>query len=102
MRHGTWTVAWPPPSTWNRRCRTGSPTPTCPTSGSGARAALRRMLVRLGTLGRLAPLVTALLDWRSTSRAAGDWAVGDAIREVLRTAGVSVRDTPAGPSWSVV
>jgi cysteinyl-tRNA synthetase len=62
-----------------------------------ARTVLRGMLVRLG---RRAPLVDALLEWRSAVRTAGDWATGDAIRDVLRTAGVSVRDTPAGPSWS--
>ena len=34
-------------------------------------------------------------------RAAGAWATGDAIRYALRAAGVSVRDTPAGPLWSI-
>ncbi|MET7400072.1 hypothetical protein ABZS66_41970 [Dactylosporangium sp. NPDC005572] len=65
-----------------------------------ARSALRRMLVRLGGLAgtdRLTPLVTALVTLRTSAREARDWALSDALRDAMQTAGVSVQDTPAGP-----
>jgi cyanophycinase-like exopeptidase len=69
-----------------------------------ARAALRGMLVRLGGFAgpdRLTPLVTAVVALRSAARDTKDWAAGDALRDVLLTAGVTVKDTPSGPEWSV-
>ncbi|GAA1507984.1 hypothetical protein GCM10009827_022720 [Dactylosporangium maewongense] len=65
-----------------------------------ARAGPRGRLVRLDPLGRVALLVTALRRWCSSVSAAAAGAVGDAIRRAVRAAGVSARDTPAGPSWS--
>ncbi|WP_238012564.1 hypothetical protein KZZ52_55900 [Dactylosporangium sp. AC04546] len=65
-----------------------------------ARSALRRMLVRLGGLAgteRLTPLVTALVALRTAARESKDWALSDALRDAMQTAGVSVQDTPAGP-----
>jgi len=69
-----------------------------------ARAALRRMLVRLGGFAgpdRLTPLVTAVVALRSAAREAKDWALSDALRDALLTADVAVKDTPTGPQWSL-
>lgn len=68
-----------------------------------ARAALRRMLVRLGAFAgpdRFTPLVESLVTLRASARSARDWALSDTMRDVLGAAGVSVRDTPTGPEWS--
>ncbi|GGM17318.1 hypothetical protein ACFFX1_40645 [Dactylosporangium sucinum] len=65
-----------------------------------ARSALRNMLVRLGSLAgteRLAPLIKALVELRTSAREAKDWALSDALRDAMQAAGVSVQDTPAGP-----
>jgi len=42
-----------------------------------------------------------LLERRAAARAAGDWAVSDALRTELETLGVEVRDTPEGQVPSV-
>ncbi|GAA2391107.1 CysS/YqeB C-terminal domain-containing protein [Dactylosporangium salmoneum] len=68
-----------------------------------ARASLRRMLVRLGSFAgpdRFTPLVAALVGLRTSARSAKDWALSDALRDVLASAGVTVRDTPAGAEWT--
>ncbi|WP_426508011.1 hypothetical protein ACPPVO_56670 [Dactylosporangium sp. McL0621] len=68
-----------------------------------ARAALRGMLVRLGSFAgpdRFTPLVSALVDLRTAARAGRDWALSDSLRDVLASANVTIQDTPAGPSWS--
>lgn len=48
-----------------------------------------------------APFVELLLDLRSQSRAAGDYATADRIRDGLAAAGVVVRDTPDGARWEI-
>ena len=75
-----------------------------------ARAALRRMIVRLGELAApglrdprdvLAPWVDALLVERAEARQSGRFADGDRIRRRLEECGVEVRDTPAGTDWGL-
>jgi len=75
-----------------------------------ARAALRRMVVRLGELAApalrdprdvLAPWVEALLAERAEARLSGRFADGDRIRQRLEDFGVEVRDTPAGTDWGL-
>ncbi len=75
-----------------------------------ARAALRRMIVRLGELASpglrdprevLAPWVEALLVERAEARQGGRFADGDRIRQRLEDFGVEVRDSPAGTEWSL-
>jgi hypothetical protein len=43
--------------------------------------------------------VQALVDLRSDSRAAGDWAASDRLRDVLAGFGVEVRDSREGSTW---
>ena len=43
--------------------------------------------------------VQALVDVRSDSRAAGDWAASDRLRDVLADVGVEVRDSREGSTW---
>ncbi len=43
--------------------------------------------------------VQALVDLRSDSRAAGDWAASDRLRDVLAGVGVEVRDSREGSTW---
>jgi hypothetical protein len=73
-----------------------------------ARAALRRMVVRLGELAGpglrdprdvFGPWVEPLLAERAEARANNRYADSDRIRERLETLGVEVRDTPAGTEW---
>jgi hypothetical protein len=75
-----------------------------------ARAALRRMIVRLGELASpglrdprdvLAPWVEALLGERAAARQGGRFADGDRIRQRLEDFGVEVRDSPAGTEWGL-
>jgi cyanophycinase-like exopeptidase len=70
-----------------------------------ARAALRRMLVRLGGFAgpdRFTPLVEAVVALRASAREAKDWALSDALRDVLGgAAGVTVKDTRSGSEWSL-
>jgi cyanophycinase-like exopeptidase len=74
------------------------------------RAALRRMIVRLGTLAEtgardpaqvVGPYVEALLAQRREARTERRFAAADRIRDELTTAGVEVRDTPEGTEWSL-
>lgn len=78
--------------------------------GEHARAVLRSMVVRLGELAQrgardprevLGPYVALLLDLRAKARTGRDFATSDQIRDGLAAAGVEVRDTPAGPEWSL-
>jgi hypothetical protein len=73
-----------------------------------ARAALRRMVVRLGELAApglrdprdvLAPWVEPLLAERAEARQSRRFADGDRIRQRLDVLGVEVRDTPSGTEW---
>jgi hypothetical protein len=76
-----------------------------------ARAALRSMIVRLGTAAAegvrdvrdvLGPVVEAALAARVVARSEKAFAVSDAIRDELATAGIEVRDTPDGAEWLIV
>jgi len=75
-----------------------------------ARAALRSMIVRLGTAANeglrdvrelLGPVVEAALTARVVARSEKAYAVSDAIRDELVKAGIEVRDTPDGVDWVV-
>lgn len=75
----------------------------------GARRTLRAMVVELGELARvgardprdvLGPFVQLLVDVRGRARAAKDFATSDLVRDGLAAAGIEVRDTPQGPTWS--
>jgi cysteinyl-tRNA synthetase len=46
-------------------------------------------------------LVKSMLDQRAEARANKDFATADAIRDLIKAAGVEVEDTPDGPRWSV-
>jgi cysteinyl-tRNA synthetase len=46
-------------------------------------------------------LVDALLQQRQAARARKDWATADAVRDQLKTAGIEIEDTPAGPRWTL-
>jgi hypothetical protein len=73
-----------------------------------SRAVLRALVARLGAAAgdglhdpasSLRPVVGPLLELREALRGAGRYADADAIRAALAGAGLSVRDTPAGPQW---
>jgi cysteinyl-tRNA synthetase len=49
----------------------------------------------------LAALVEDLLAQRATARAARDFATADEVRARLTAAGVSVEDSPDGPTWTL-
>ena len=75
-----------------------------------ARRRLRSMVVRLGALAVTgardphevaAPYVEALLTVRGRAREARDFATSDLVRDALASAGVEVRDTADGVSWSL-
>jgi cysteinyl-tRNA synthetase len=51
--------------------------------------------------GALAALVDDLLAQRQDARAARDFATADSIRSRLTAAGVSVEDSPDGPTWTL-
>ena len=46
-------------------------------------------------------LVAAELEARTTARAEKDWATADAVRDRLAAAGITITDTPDGPTWSL-
>jgi hypothetical protein len=73
------------------------------------RAALRRMVVRLGQVAKvgardprevLGPYVATLLDVRSEARASGRFEDADRVRGRLVALGLEVRDTPEGTEWA--
>ena len=73
-----------------------------------ARAALRRMMLRLGELAApgvrdprevAAPWVEALLAERVEARQARRFADADRIRDALVALDVEVRDSPSGTAW---
>jgi len=75
-----------------------------------ARAALRRMVVRLGEFAAaglreprdlVAPWVEALLAERTEARAGRRFTDADRIRDALEQAGVEVRDTPERTEWGL-
>jgi cysteinyl-tRNA synthetase len=66
--------------------------------------------VRLGDLARngagdprdrIAPVVDRVLELRVQMRTAGEYALADRLRDVLIEAGIEVRDTPEGSTWSL-
>lgn len=74
------------------------------------RAAVRRMVSRLGELARtgvrdpralIGPFVQGLLAERAEARAAGRYADADRIRDELAAGGIEVRDTPTGSVWDM-
>jgi len=74
-----------------------------------ARDTLHRLVLRLGRVAQaglhdhtvlVAPLADDLLQRREQAREDQDWDLADQIRGVLDAAGITVRDTPAGPTWS--
>jgi hypothetical protein len=78
--------------------------------GEFARGALRRMILRLGELAAggardprdvVGGYVEAMLELRRRARGGKDYATSDWIRDQLAAAGVEVRDTPDGVTWSV-
>jgi cysteinyl-tRNA synthetase len=46
-------------------------------------------------------LVATLLEQRESARASKDFALADAIRDRLKSAGIELEDTPQGPRWSL-
>ncbi|MEU7865326.1 cysteine--tRNA ligase [Dactylosporangium sp. NPDC049140] len=46
-------------------------------------------------------LVALALEQRAAARTRKDWAAADAVRDQLKTAGVVVEDTTAGPRWTL-
>ena len=80
-------------------------------AGERGRAALRRMVVRLGSLAAVGArdprevvgiFVEGLLAARDDARAGGRYGDADRIRELLMSAGVEVRDTRDGSEWRLV
>jgi cysteinyl-tRNA synthetase len=72
------------------------------------RAAVRRMIVRLGELARvgardprvvIGPYVERLLALRDSARQHRRFEEADGIRDQLVSLGVQVRDTPSGTEW---
>jgi hypothetical protein len=74
------------------------------------KAALRRMIVKLGALAEagaqdprsvLGPFVTALLEERAAARAGRRFDDADRVRDRLVALGLEVRDTPNGTEWEL-
>lgn len=79
-------------------------------AGERGRAAMRRMIARLGDLAMtgardpreaVAAFVDALLAERAAARRDKRYADSDRIRDALVAAGVEVRDTPDGTVWDL-
>lgn len=77
-------------------------------AGDRGRAALRRMIVSLGSLAStgardprevVGGFIDALLAERTTARDARRFEDADRIRDALQKLGVEVRDTPDGTDW---
>jgi hypothetical protein len=79
-------------------------------AGDRGRAALRRMVARLGELARtgaqdprdvVGGFVEALLAERAAARGGRRFADADRVRDALVGLGVEVRDTPGGTEWEL-
>jgi hypothetical protein len=79
-------------------------------AGERGRAAMRRMVVRLGELAvagvrdprqTVGAFVDALLLERAAARAAQRYGDADRVRDSLVAAGIEVRDTPDGTTWDL-
>ena len=68
--------------------------------GDAALAALTRLASTTPALTAPDTLVEALLDCRNTARTSGDFLTADKIRRVLDGAGIEIRDSPTGTTWS--
>ncbi len=89
------------------RVRAGEDSPDL----DNARSTFRSLIVRLGEMAadgggtdpRAAaePFVEALLDVRSRARETRDWATADLVRDRLTAAGVEVRDSAEGSTWTL-
>ena len=88
------------------RVRAGEDSPDL----DNASATFRSLIVRLGEYAAtgttdpratLAPLVEALLEVRAAARAAKDWAASDRVRGQLAAAGIEVRDSADGATWTI-
>jgi hypothetical protein len=66
------------------------------------RAALRSMIVRLGSARPVEPFVEALMSVRDAARAAGRWDDADAVRDALLELGVEVQDSGEGSMWRLL
>jgi cyanophycinase-like exopeptidase len=75
-----------------------------------ARSTFRSLIVRLGEAPAIGgsdprtivdPFVEALLVLRTRARDARDWATADLVRERLAAAGVEVRDSADGSTWTL-
>lgn len=83
--------------------------PTQSSDMDQARDTLHRLVLRLGRVAQaglhdhsilVAPLVDDLLQRREQARISEDWGRADQIRAVLEAAGITVHDTPTGPTWT--
>ena len=79
-------------------------------AGERGRSALRRMVVRLGSLAEtgardprevVGVFVEGLLAERDEARGSRRFADADRIRQLLTRAGIEVRDTPEGTVWDL-
>ncbi len=79
-------------------------------AGERGRAAMRRMVVRLGQLAvagvrdprqTVGAFVDALLLERAAARAAQRYGDADRVRDSLVAAGIEVRDSPDGTTWDL-
>jgi len=79
-------------------------------AGERGRAAMRRMIVRLGDLAvagvrdpreTVGAFVDALLAERAAARAAQRYTDADRVRDSLVAAGIEVRDSPDGTTWDI-
>ncbi|HEX4863435.1 MAG TPA: hypothetical protein VFV02_05145 [Acidimicrobiales bacterium] len=79
-------------------------------AGERGQAALRRMVVRLGSLATVGArdprevvgvFVEGLLNERDAARAGKRFADADRIRELLVSSGLEVRDTAEGTEWNM-
>jgi cysteinyl-tRNA synthetase len=49
---------------------------------------------------KLAPVMELVIDLRQQARDNKDWTTSDKIRDGLATAGIVIKDTKEGTSWS--
>jgi cysteinyl-tRNA synthetase len=75
-----------------------------------ARAVLHSLVHRLGEVASvglrdprdvLAPVIERLLALRAELRAERAWQIADRVRDRLIAAGIELRDTPDGTTWSL-
>ena len=79
-------------------------------AGDRGRAAIRRMVVRLGELAKterdprevVGDFVDALLVERDTARRSRRYQDADRVRDALIAGGIEVRDSPDDTTWDLV